>query len=158
MENKPWKVIEKVKFQDTNHCIKFLKRKNYQLSPWIINIFRNNKKYSKYKFPKIFYRVKVIELGFKKPVQLHKIYKKIKEKGYSLVDPSMALYIRTIYNEQKKGEWLRFATPMNGMVDSDGVPHLPKLGRALNLFFIETYWSYKNAIFHPHNEFIVQGK
>jgi hypothetical protein len=128
------------------------------LSPWIINIFRNNKKYSKYKFPKIFYRIKVIELGFKKPTQLHKIYKKIKDKGYCLVDPSVALYMRTIYNEQKKGEWLRFATPMNAMLDSDGVPHLPKLGSALNLFFIETYWSYKKAIFHPHNEFIVQGK
>ena len=41
------------------------------------------------------------------------------------------------------------------MIDSDGVPHLPKLGRALNKNFIETYWSYPNAIFHPHNEFIV---
>jgi hypothetical protein len=158
MEKKPWKLIYKIQFRDTHQCIKFLKKKNYQLSPWIINIFRNNKKYSKYKLPKIFYRIKVVELGFKKPVQLHKIYKKIKKKGYSLIDPSIALYIRTIYNEQKKGEWLRFATPMNGMIDGDGVPHLPKLGKALNLFFIETYWSYKNAIFHPHNEFIVQGK
>jgi hypothetical protein len=158
MQKKPWKVIDKIQFRDTYHCIKFLKKKKYQLSPWIIDIFSKNKKYSKNKFPKIFYRIKVIELGFKKPVQLNKIYKKIKDKGFSLVAPSMALYIRTIYDEQKKGEWLRFATPMNGMVDSDGIPHLPKLGKALNLLFLETYWSYKNAIFHPHNEFIVQGK
>ena len=24
--------------------------------------------------------------------------------------------------------------------------------------FIETYWSYPKAIFHPHNDFIVQSK
>ena len=56
---------------------------------------------------------------------------------------------------KKKGEWLRFATPMNSLIDSDGVPHLPKIGKALNCFFIETYWSYSKAIFHPHNEFVV---
>ena len=44
---------------------------------------------------------------------------------------------------------------MNSLIDSDGVPHLPKLGKALNSFFIETYWSYSRAIFHPHNEFVV---
>ena len=60
------------------------------------------------------------------------------------------------YDEQKTGEWLRFATPLDSMIDSDGVPHLPKLGRALNKYFIETYWSYPEAIFHPHNEFVVK--
>ena len=44
------------------------------------------------------------------------------------------------------------------MIDSDGVPHLPKLGKALNKYFIETYWSYPHAIFHPHNEFVVCKK
>jgi len=44
---------------------------------------------------------------------------------------------------------------MNSLIDSDGVPHLPKLGKALNRFFIETYWSYPKAIFHPHNKFVV---
>ena len=41
------------------------------------------------------------------------------------------------------------------MIDTDKVPHLPKFGCALGLYFIETYWSYPDAIFHPHNEFIV---
>ena len=41
------------------------------------------------------------------------------------------------------------------MVDSDKVPHLPKLGSALGKLFIETYWSYPGAIFHPHNDFLV---
>ena len=75
--------------------------------------------------------------------------------NYSLVQPDVALRARLYYKEQKKGEWLRFATPMKSMVDTDGVPHLPKFGKALNKYFIETYWSYKNAIFHPHNEFVV---
>jgi len=97
------------------------------------------------------------ELGFKKPTTLKKFYKKLKIK-YNLVNPAIALFARSIYDEQKTGEWLRFATPMRSMIDSDGVPHLPKLGKALKLYFIETYWSYPKAIFHPHNEFVVQKK
>ncbi len=44
---------------------------------------------------------------------------------------------------------------MNSMIDNDGIPHLPKAGFALGKNFLETYWSYPNAIFHPHNSFIV---
>ena len=44
------------------------------------------------------------------------------------------------------------------MIDSDGVPHLPKLGKALGMLFLETYWSYPNAIFHTKNEFIYLKK
>ena len=94
-------------------------------------------------------------LGFKKPTSLDKIYKKILKRNFSLVPPDIALRARFIYKEQKKGEWLRFATPLKSMVDSDNVPHLPKLGKALGKYFIETYWSYPGAIFHPHNEFVV---
>ena len=73
-----------------------------------------------------------------------------------MVPPEIALAIRLQYDKQKTGEWLRFATPFDSMNDSDGMPHLPKLGRALNRYFIETYWSYPEAIFHPHNEFVVK--
>ena len=76
------------------------------------------------------------------------------QSGYKLVEPDLALEGEIVLNDQKE-EWLRFATPFNSMIDTDGVPHLPKLGRALNKYFIETYWSYKKAIFHPHNEFVV---
>ena len=31
---------------------------------------------------------------------------------------------------------VRFATPFNSLIDSDGVPHLPKLGKALGKYFI----------------------
>ena len=50
------------------------------------------------------------------------------------------------------------AVDFKSMIDSDGVPHLPKLGRALGKNFIETYWSYPGAIFHPHNDFLVMKK
>ena len=80
---------------------------------------------------------------------------KAKDNGYHLVSPDVAIYSRLLYKNQKNGEWLRFATPMNSMIDSDGVPHLPKLGKALGYYFVETYWSYPKAIFHPHNEFVV---
>ena len=75
--------------------------------------------------------------------------------NYELVSLDIAFLARLQYSEQKTGEWLRFATPFNSLIDSDGVPHLPKLGKALGKMFIETYWSYSKAIFHPHNEFVV---
>ena len=126
------------------------------LSHWILDIIKNKKNKIKITNSKIeLYRIKVKNLGFKKPTRLNLIYKKIKELNYKLVPVDVALRSRLLYKNQKKGEWLRIATEMKSMVDSDGVPHLPKLGKALNKYFIETYWAYPNAIFHPHNEFIV---
>jgi len=157
-KKKFWKTIKKFNFQNTNDCLKYLKKRKIFVSPWIIDIFKKkNYSYLKYKKPIYLYRVKLSEFGIKSPVTLKHFYKKL-SKNFKLVSPDIALYSRVIYNEQKKGEWLRFATPMKSMIDSDGVPHLPKLGKALNKYFIETYWSYPKAIFHPHNEFIVQKK
>ena len=39
------------------------------------------------------------------------------------------------------------------MIDSDGVPHLPKIGKALGTFF-RNLLVLPKAIFHPKNEFI----
>ena len=72
--------------------------------------------------------------------------------------PEIALILRGDYTEQPKTEWLRVATPLNAMIDRDGVPHLPKLGSALGNLYVETYWAWPEAIFHPHNEFIVEKK
>ena len=83
---------------------------------------------------------------------MSQIYKRIKKNNLNLILPETCLLARLLYFEQKKGEWLRFATPLRALIDSDGVPHLPKLGRALNKYFIETYWSYPKAIFHPNNK------
>jgi hypothetical protein len=103
-------------------------------------------------------RKSVKEFGFSRPTEIQDIYKEIKKYGFELVPPEIAILCRKYYNEQPTGEWLRFATPLDSMEDSDGVPHLPKLGKALGLYFIETYWSYPKAIFHPHNEFVMMTK
>ena len=153
-----WKKIKKVEFKNVDECLKKLKKKSF-LSPWIINIFNKRKKlsYQKYRNFEI-HRVTVKNLGFKKPTTLKKIYNVLKKKGYLLIKPEIAIYLRLIYKNQPTGEWLRIAVPFKSMIDSDGVPHLPKLGRALGKNFIETYWSYPNAIFHPHNDFLVEKK
>jgi hypothetical protein len=155
---KVWKVIEEEKISLNQYLIN-LKKKGVILSPWIFNIFKlkkNKLKISKGKY--YLYRISVRNLGFKKATKLKNIYAQIKKRGFFLVPPDVALRTRLHYKEQKTGEWLRFASPLNSMIDIDGVPHLPKLGRALGKFFIETYWSYPNAIFHPHNEFIITKK
>jgi hypothetical protein len=153
--NKSWKIIKNIKFESLNECLKELKKKKINVSIWIEDIIKLNKyNYSNINFPIKLVRKFVKDFGFKGPTELNKIYSKAKKLGLNLVPPEIAIYARLIYNEQPNGEWLRFATPFNSMVDSDGVPHLPKLGKSLGFFFIETYWSYPKAIFHPHNDFV----
>lgn len=153
---KIWKTIEPKKYKNIIQCISELKRKRIHVSIWIEDIAKNKKNKIKITDKKIYlYRIKVSSLGFSKPTTLKKIYKKFKRKKFICVPPDIALRARLFYKEQKKGEWLRFATPMNSMIDSDNVPHLPKHGKALGKYFIETYWSYPGAVFHPHNEFVV---
>ena len=97
-----------------------------------------------------------VALSYKKLNRLKETkFLEVKKKGYKCVPPDIAIRTRFFYDEQKTGEWLRFATPMKSMIDSDNVPHLPKLGKALGKYFVETYWSYPGAVFHPHNEFVV---
>jgi len=154
-----WKTVKSQKNLTLNKFFNVLKRKKIIISPWIKNIFsnkKNNIKISKGNF--FLFRVYVKDLGFRRATTLKEIYKKIKQHGYDLVPPDIAIRARLIYLNQKTGEWLRFATPFNAMIDTDKVPHLPKLGSALGKFFIETYWSYPKAIFHPHNEFVVHKK
>jgi len=153
---KPWKILNKPKYKNIRECIVDLKKKNVVISHWILDIVKNkrNKIFITNKKVKL-YRIKVKNLGFKKPTTLKKIYQKLDKLNYQLVPVDVALRTRLEYKIQKKGEWLRIATGMKSMIDSDNVPHLPKLGKALNKMFVETYWSYPGAIFHPHNEFVV---
>ena len=152
-----WRKIKKIPFNNVNQCLKRVK-KNSICSEWIEDIFKKKKNtnYSTYKNIEI-HRIKVKNLGFKKPTTLEKIYSKFGSK-YQTIPPEVSLYLRLIYKKQPLGEWLRIAVDFNAMIDSDGVPHLPKLGRALGKNFIETYWSYPKAIFHPHNDFLVMKK
>ena len=156
---KPWKVINTFDFKRIDKVIKNLKSKNIHLSPWIENVFKNYRsKLSNNDFPLKLYIIQVKDLDINKPARLDKIYRYLKNHGYELVPPEVSLIARNYYKEQKTGEWLRFATPFRSLVDTDGVPHLPKLGKALKKYFIETYWSYPKAIFHPHNKFVVRKK
>ncbi len=151
-----WKKIKKSKYKSIKHLLNDLINKGYILSPWINDIFNYQKNNFSIDNQSYFlYRVKVSELGFHKATKLKYIYKKIKKNKFDLVPPVLALRARIHFKNQKVGEWLRFATPFKSMIDTDGVPHLPKLGKALGKYFIETYWSYPDAIFHPHNEFII---
>jgi|TARA_B100000242_G_scaffold267997_1_gene217814 hypothetical protein len=153
---KIWKTIEPTKYKTCKDIIKNLKKNKVNVSPWVENIYNLKKNKITITKKKVYlFRVNVKNLGFKKPTELNKIYKEIKNHGFKLVKPDIALRTRLNYKEQTTGEWLRFATSFNDLIDSDGVPHLPKLGKALGTLFIETYWSYPKAIFHPHNEFVV---
>ena len=153
---KIWKILNKPKYKNISQCLKDLKKNQIILSYWIIDIIRNKKNKIKITNTEVkLYRIKVGNLGFKKPTTLKSIYKKINKLDFRLVPIDIALRTRLVYKNQKNGEWLRIATEMKSMIDSDNVPHLPKLGKALNKFFIETYWAYPEAIFHPHNEFVV---
>ena len=129
---KIWIIVKPSKRKNIKEELLYLKKRGIILSPWIENIYLNKKnkiRLSKKTFR--LFRIKVKNLDFKKATTLENIYKKIKSQGFSLVNPDVALRARLIYNKQKKGEWLRFATPFKSMIDTDGVPHLPKLGSAL---------------------------
>ena len=153
---KPWKVLNKPKYKNIKECLADLKKNKVIISHWILDIVKNKKNKITITNKKVkLYRIKVKNLGFLKPTTLKKIYQKLSKLNYQLVPVDIALRSRLAYKAQKKGEWLRIATEMNSMIDSDNVPHLPKLGKALDKMFIETYWSYPGAIFHPHNEFVI---
>ena len=152
-----WKIIKECKFRNMSECVEMLLKKNYQVSHWIRDIAkRTETDFKNIKFPVTLIRLKVSELGIKSATTLKTIYNLLENKNFKLVDPLIAINSRFYYDEQPKGEWLRFAVPFNSMIDSDGVPHLPKLGHGLGMYFLETYWSYPDAVFHPHNEFVVQ--
>ena len=151
-----WKIVEGYHYQTGKDCVEALLKSGYRVSEWVQDIFSDARHDSQpISVPISLSRVSVSSLGLNAPTALSDIYNKIEECGYGLVSPEIAIYCRFIYDEQPTGEWLRYATPLNSMIDSDGVPHLPKLGKALGLYFLETYWAYEGAIFHPHNEFVV---
>jgi len=156
---KVWKVIKETKFVNMHECVELLLKKNYVVSHWIKDIAKRTKTdFNKINFPVELIRVKVSDLGINSPTTLKTIYELLEKNELKPIDPLIAINARFYYDEQPKGEWLRMAVPFDSMIDSDGIPHLPKLGQGLNLFFLETYWSYPGAVFHPHNDFVVQKK
>jgi len=154
--NASWKVINGFYYDSVIECVEDIQTKGYKVSEWIVDIAK--KLYvQQHIYPIELYRVKASNLGFNKAYKLKDIYEEFSLKGFKTVSPEIAILTRLLYDEQPNKEWLRIATPLRSMIDSDGIPHLPKLGKGLGLYFIETYWSYPDAIFHPHNEFIVSS-
>tara|TARA_B100000959_G_C14870093_1_gene577960 strand:+ start:583 stop:1053 length:471 start_codon:yes stop_codon:yes gene_type:complete len=128
--------------------------KGYKLSDWIIDISTrlNSKLNNEYDI----WLVSLKDLGFSGPTKLQDVYEQLKINGFSPLPPEIGLMLRMSYDNQPAAEWVRIATPLNSMIDRDGIPHLPKLGSGLGNLYLETYWSWPEAIFHPHNEFLVQ--
>lgn len=150
--------IQSFDFKNTSSLINKVKKK-FIISPWVINTLNKVKIKKKYDYP-----IKIIEINLKKdlkifkPTYLYLIYKRIEKKGYNLIYPEIAIYSCLFLKNNRPGTWSRFATPLRSLIDDDKIPHLPKFGRGLNKNFIETYWAYRKAIFHPHNNFIVTKK
>lgn len=127
---------------------------DFKISDWILDISLGLNSNLKKKYN--LWLVSLGDLGFSGPTKIKDFYLELEKNGYTTVPPEIALILRGEYTEQPKTEWLRVATPLNAMIDRDGVPHLPKLGSALGNLYVETYWAWPEAIFHPHNEFIVE--
>jgi hypothetical protein len=128
----------------------------FKISDWIIDISLSLDSNLKKSYD--LWLVSLADLGFDSPTKIKDFYLELERNGYRTVPPEVALILRKSYTNQPKTEWLRIATPLDAMIDRDGVPHLPKLGCALGNLYIETYWAWPEAIFHPHNEFIVEKK
>ena len=153
---KLWKMLERRPYNTGSEYIDNLFGAGYRVSDWVEDIARKpNFSINNVSWPLPLVRMSLHQFGFSTPTILEDFYSAFVKEGFECPPPESALALRFVYNEQPVGEWLRIATPMNAMVDSDGVPHLPKLGHALGRYFLETYWSYPNAVFHPHNEFVL---
>ena len=87
--------------------------------------YNTNLFFKNIKFPVVLTRVKVSELGVKSATTLKTIYNLLEKNNLKLVNPLVAINARFYYDEQPKGEWLRFGVPFNSMIDSNGIPHLP---------------------------------
>ena len=154
--NTPWKTVEEFKYNSVSDCINDLEHKSYVVSEWIKDI-GTRLEIEPRDYPFNLFRIKVADFGFTEACKLKDVYEAFSSQGHKTVPPDVAILTRFLYDEQPNTEWLRIATPFDSMIDGDNIPHLPKLGRGLGMYFIETYWSYPDAIFHPHNEFIVSS-
>ena len=149
-----WITLERDALLPITEILDALKNEGFFLSDWILDIYKRRESII-FSREIDLYRVKLRDLGVDGPIELKNVYSLFEEKGFKLLNPQLALYARRAYDNQPTGEWLRIAGPLDSMIDSDGIPHLPKLGAGLNRFYMETYWSWPNAIFYSHNEFVV---
>lgn len=153
---KLWKMLERPSYRTGAEYCSALMAQGYRLSDWILDVAQKpNFPISTIQWPLPLVRVRLSSVGFSEPTTLSQFYQRVVGTGLEICPPEAAFALRFVYDEQPTGEWLRVAIGMDQMVDSDSVPHLPKLGAALGRFYLETYWAYPNAVFHPHNEFVL---
>ena len=138
----------------TSDIVSDLLKEGYKLSDWILDISTrlNSDLNDEYEI----WSVSLKDLGFSGATKLEDVFKQLNSQGFSEVPPEIALILRMHIHKHPLNEWLRVATPLDSMIDKDGIPHLPKLGSGLGNLYIETYWAWPHAIFLPHNEFLVQ--
>ena len=151
---KKWCNLKLIENERATDIVDDLIAKGFKISDWIMDISTTLD--SKINDHYDLWSISLDDLGFTGPTKIKDFYSKLEEAGFATVPPEIALILRKEYTDQPISEWLRVATPLNSMIDSDGVPHLPKLGSGLGNLYIETYWAWPEAIFHPHNEFIVE--
>lgn len=153
---KLWKMLERPSYRTGIEYCEALVSRGYRISDWILDVVQNpDFVIVDVVWPLPLVRVRLDMLGFSGPTQLENFYRVAKGEGFETCPPEVSLALRFEYDEQPTGEWLRVAIELDQMIDSDGVPHLPKLGAALKRFYLETYWAYPQAVFHPHNEFVM---
>ena len=74
---KPFLTIKKFKFYDLKHGLYLLNKGKFKTSPWIDDIVKSkNFNLKKFQTPIELINIKVKDLGFSKPTELRKIYKK----------------------------------------------------------------------------------
>ena len=80
---KPFLTIKKFKFYDLKkHGLYLLNKGKFKTSPWIDDIVKSkNFNLKKFQTPIELINIKVKDLGFSKPTELRKIYKKAIEKA-----------------------------------------------------------------------------
>ena len=93
--------------------------KDYKLSDWIIDISRRLNSDLKREYE--LWSISLGDLGFDGPTKIKDFYAKLENSGYSLVPPEIAFILRMKYKNQPTSEWLRIATPLNSMIDRDGI-------------------------------------
>ena len=150
---KKWLELELKGDEIASKIVLKLISKEFKISDWIIDISLGLDSQLKTNYS--LWLVSLADLGFHGPTKIKDFYMELEKNGYTTVPPEISLILREKYTDQPKTEWLRIATPLDAMIDRDGIPHLPKLGCALGNLYIETYWAWPEAIFHPHNEFVV---
>lgn len=97
------------------------------------------------------------EFGFEDAFTLESILNRLQWLNFRPAHPAVAFRGRRFYKDKSPGCPARVLGELSSLIDSDGVPHLPKYVCGLGRQHIETYWAWPQATFQPDDVFIVAG-